>query len=122
MLEELIAYYEKHTIFVNGEFVKCNLDYGIEYSKKAVLILKQHQDIHALHDTLKDYRVRQDMPDMDYHTLLQYIIYPHERVEHVRACRQCGYYYSYENLLRPVNLKTGRMSIPVKCPECSGRY
>lgn len=121
-LEELKYYYSCKITKVGKEVVEYNPDYGVEYSQKALSILEHFRNIDDVNDSVRDARIYYDIPDMDIHILLSYIIYKAPRAEHVRTCRKCGRAFNYEHILKPVNLKTGKLVIPTKCPECSGNY
>lgn len=91
----------------------------IEYSCEARAILAQFGTDEALDARLRDVRTELRDPEIGYHEMITYHIYTMPRAEHIRMCRKCGYMFDYESLLKPVNLKTGKLSIPVKCPACS---
>lgn len=117
-LYELDEYYKTR-------FVKSALPDEVEakkrlaYSIEARAWLTTFNDDADLDHTLRNIRTRQKDPELDYHGLLECLIIGFPRAEHVGVCRTCGNYFDYEGILKPVNLKTGQLSIPVKCPDCS---
>ena len=119
ILEELKAYYQCTHKVQGKKIVKYNKEYGIEYSQKAVEFLELHKDDMDLDDSLRDARIYYGDSAIGYHEMISYYVYEAPRAEHVRLCRCCGRAFNYEHLIKPVNLRTGLLSIPVKCPVCS---
>jgi hypothetical protein len=141
IIKGLIAYYQSTQVLYQGVRYKYNANYVpdrlrdkefddpeltdddraemVSYSQKAVEFLELHKDDVDLDDSLRNARTYYGDFAIGYHELITYYVYETPRAEHVRLCRCCGRPFNYEHLIKPVNLRTGLLSIPVKCEDCS---